>query len=201
MYKTLIILFTIFISNTVFSQEDPFATKPKTVKEKLEDNYYNELYKLQLEYRKEFSRVLLTSDKVEIYIVKFDGVTDIDPFSEDDEKIKISPYNKETKILKKKILSEPEKKKLLHILSQQIENKNQDDGALCHLPIHGIKAYKNNQIIFESTFCWKCSNFGFEYPQGNEWLSTNKYLEKVFNDLLPIPQTEIDRFENKKKKK
>ncbi len=34
-----------------------------------------------------------------------------------------------------------------------------DGGAFCHFPIHGVRVYAGDAIIFYSSFCWKCSNF------------------------------------------
>ena len=144
---------------------------------------------------------------MEISIVKFDGMVeeeDDNPFDgfEDEDKpktetIKVSAYYKKTTILQKRTLNKKEKTELLGVLSKQISKKETNSGALCHIPIHGIKVFKGNHIILESTFCWKCENFTFSYPNNSVFLGTNKEMETLFKKLIPIPQAEIDRFNNK----
>lgn len=32
-------------------------------------------------------------------------------------------------------------------------------GALCHTPPYGIRFYRGDQLLFETTICWECHNF------------------------------------------
>ena len=32
-------------------------------------------------------------------------------------------------------------------------------GAFCHFPAYGIRLYRNDQLLFETTVCWQCQNF------------------------------------------
>ena len=32
-------------------------------------------------------------------------------------------------------------------------------GAFCHFPVYGLRFYRNDQLLFETSVCWKCSNF------------------------------------------
>ncbi|TWU43586.1 hypothetical protein Poly51_63080 [Rubripirellula tenax] len=32
-------------------------------------------------------------------------------------------------------------------------------GAFCHYPAYGLRFYRDNQLFFETTICWKCRNF------------------------------------------
>ncbi len=35
----------------------------------------------------------------------------------------------------------------------------QPNGAFCHTPPYGIRFYRDDKLIFETTVCWKCHNF------------------------------------------
>ncbi len=164
------------------------------------EKFFKELEIVRAEYRQEFSKELVKCDRVYIYLVDFDDITDTyDPSSGDDEKrIRIHPYeHQSTKVLLRKELTEAETKRMLPILADQISVETQYGGAFCHYPIHAIKAYSGDRLLLESTFCWKCSNFGFEYPRGAQWLDTTKEMEAVFNQILPIPESESERFQKK----
>ncbi len=32
-------------------------------------------------------------------------------------------------------------------------------GAFCHYPAYGLRFYRDNQLLFETTVCWQCRNF------------------------------------------
>jgi hypothetical protein len=164
------------------------------------DIFFEKLEVIRAEYRKGFSEELKKCDRIYIYLVDFDDIIDtFDPFSGDDEKrIRIHPYgHQSTKILKEKELTVAEKKIILAVLADQISVETQHGGAFCHFPIHGLKAYSGDRLLLESTFCWKCGNFGFDYPNGAQWLDATKEMEVVFKQLLPIPESEITRFRQK----
>jgi hypothetical protein len=62
--------------------------------------------------------------------------------------------------------------------------------ALCHGPIYGLRFYKNDQLIFETSMCWHCSNFyidrefwGFDANDAN-----GKALLALLQKLLPLPK-------------
>jgi hypothetical protein len=35
----------------------------------------------------------------------------------------------------------------------------QPNGTLCHTPPYGIRFYRDDKLIFETTVCWECHNF------------------------------------------
>ena len=80
---------------------------------------------------------------------------------------------------------------------KQFEKPAHGGGAMCHFPIHGLRIYKGEKVLYEGTFCWMCSNFSIQYPRGTAWLDTSADLKKLFTKLMPIPQTEMDRFYKK----
>ena len=38
--------------------------------------------------------------------------------------------------------------------------------GLCHEPAYGLRFFKNKSLVFETTLCWKCSNFYVPTPLG-----------------------------------
>lgn len=164
------------------------------------DKFFQAQEVARAEYRKDFSEELMKCDRVYIYLVDFDDIiASSDPFSGDEKRrIRIHPYgDKSTAILQEKELNEAQRKKMLTVLAGQIAMETQYGGAFCHFPIHAIKAYTGEQLILESTFCWVCGNFGFDYPDGAEWLDITKEMEIIFQKLLPTPESEIQRFREK----
>ncbi len=69
-------------------------------------------------------------------------------------------------------------------------------GAMCHYPIHAIRVWSGEHLIFHTSFCWMCGNFYFEYPDFTvRWTGIQgTKLKEVVNELMPIPQEVIDRF-------
>ena len=201
--KTLIIIFIFLFNLHLIANDTDPSIETEHVEEKIykiDGEFYEKLNQIEYKYRKDFSKIILDADKVEIFIVKFDELKTINT-NFDDEKFIKTMSNKQTEILQKKVLSKNETNLILTILSNQIKSPDNESHIDCHYPIHGIKIYKQNALIFESTFCWFCSNFDFKYPINNGTLKTTKEMEQTFKKLLPIPQSEIDRFNQKYKKK
>lgn len=200
-----------------------------------DDFFESDMELVKESYRKRFAEVLMMADKVEVFLVDFDGLVAVSE-SEDlsgflggdevdkdvlkgvaikqgengeirvvevklkrDEAILVPGYEDSyTKVLAKKEVSDADRVKLLGSLAKQVAVREQAGGALCHYPIHGLKVYRRGKLLYETTFCWKCSNFGFSYPNGDrQWLSTNDELRAIFHRLMPIPQSEVERFEKK----
>ena len=157
------------------------------------DIYRADLEKAKARYRVNQAAVLKKADRVVLYLVSFDGFTN-GSLDDDGGEIHIGPYNRWTKILKKRELEQIDSTKVLTALTKQIAEPEQSGGAFCHYPIHGIRIYKGDELLHEGTFCWVCSNFGFDYPNDSDWLDTTDELKTLFTKLLPIPQEELERF-------
>jgi hypothetical protein len=52
--------------------------------------------------------------------------------------------------------------------------------GLCHEPAFGIRFFKQNKLLFETTFCWHCSNFSC--------LIFGEYLDMGFDEKSPEVQ-------------
>lgn len=178
------------------------------------DSYFSEMRAVKANYRKRFAEVLRMAEKVEVFLVDFDGSVPLDKLAEDrfgevvDQEYhlgKVSDYvelySREgyyTKILKRTELEENDRKKLLMVLGEGMSKVELSVGPMCHFPIHGIRVHRAGKVIYETTFCWQCSNYGFYYPiRDSAWLGTTEEMEELFKKLMPIPQSEIDRFEKK----
>lgn len=43
-----------------------------------------------------------------------------------------------------------------------------DTGSpMCHYPIHGIRWWAGDQMIFQTSLCWMSGNYHFSYPDGS----------------------------------
>ena len=172
---------------------------PCIAQDDLDFEFYDALEKAEAKYRVGKAALIKKADRVVVYLVDFDGISDEDVFGggDDSETISIAPYGMRTKILSTKEIEAGDRKRLLETLSKKIVEPEHTGGAFCHFPIHGIRIYAGEDILHEGTFCWVCGNFAFSYPQGSGWLDTNSELEKIFTKLIPIPQSELDRFHKK----
>ena len=194
-----ILLVFLFPLPLILAESDPFADPHDTVTAALEEKLFRQIEAAHAEYRKDFSEILKKSDLVKIHIVAFDRVSEKNHVKRGEEIIRIAPYNRYTPVLQTRVLDNQERKLVINAIAGQISKERHEGGALCHEPVHGIRVYKSGRIIFESTFCWVCGNFGFEYPAAvstdkSEWLDTTPELAEMFAKLLPLPKAELDRF-------
>ena len=174
-----------------------FVCHPAMAQDDLDSNFYADLEKIEAKYRAGKAELIRKADRVVVYLVDFDEVTDENAFADESKSISIAPYSKRTKILSSVELGAGDRKKLLDTLSKKIAEPEHTAGAFCHFPIHGIRIYACDDLLHEGTFCWVCGNFGFSYPQGSDWLDTYAELNEIFARLLTIPQAELDRFHKK----
>jgi hypothetical protein len=118
----------------------------------------------------------------------------------DENHFPIRPYEKETKILKRRELGAEEFKALLPSLVQIVAVEGNTYGAMCHQPIHGLRIYDQGVLIFETSICYECRNFFVLYPNGGAgWVGLNgNEFEDQMKKLMPIPESEIQRFNDYK---
>lgn len=173
--------------------------------------YYQDQDIARRNYRKALAAALDDSVRAEIYLLDFETKSlpekSDDPFTKTPplpaDAFVITPYGATSKILKQRLLSGPELTRLLPPLKRTVGAEENTYGAMCHFPIHGIRVRdKDHRLLFESSFCYKCSNFFITYPDyrdgAPEWTGlSQKDFEKVMTELMPIPQAQVDRFEAK----
>lgn len=68
-------------------------------------------------------------------------------------------------------------------------------GAFCHTPPYGIRFYRGNDVLLETTICWECHNFympTIDQNTGGLRLSLQSVEDKgnrlfeVLNEIIPI---------------
>lgn len=162
--------------------------------------------KVATEYRRAFAQAIGGATKIEVYLLDFE-MTDAEDANRDaawairlaEDQFPIVPYGNQSKILKRKMLSADEIKLLMPTLQRTIAVEENSGGAMCHFPIHGIRVWDGEDIVFQTSICHHCMNFYMTYPHGGaDWTSlSDPVLRTVLDQLMPIPQKEIDRFDKK----
>lgn len=194
MYKlTIAIFIASFLQANVFAQ----SKSPREV-------YSERIQAARTEYRVAIAKQIRAAKVVEVFLLKFDDVRKEDVLNDDETRFPIGPYQATTSVISQRKLTAEEMKPLLVELADRIAKPDHTGGAFCHFPIHGVRVFAeehngdiaNNLPIYSGSFCWECSNFGFEYPDGAEWLDTNDKLQKILSKLMPIPDSETKRFKN-----
>jgi hypothetical protein len=77
-------------------------------------------------------------------------------------------------------------------------------GAFCHYPVYGLRFYRDDQLLFETTVCWQCQNFYLPsydeekrrfthgwYGFAND--NNAKQLLALLRQHLPHPEIDADR--------
>ena len=164
--------------------------------EDIDEKFLWKLDAIRTEFRRDLAKEILSADKVELSVVKFDALSK-GGFVNKSETIAIHIGGKRCEVLQKKNLLEKEKSSVLKALTTQLVNPKAENSVFCHYPIHGLKVWKKDKLVFESSFCWVCNNFYLELPRGYIELATTEEMKSVFNKLLPIPKSEMERFKKK----
>ncbi|MCA9190562.1 MAG: hypothetical protein KDB03_02320 [Planctomycetales bacterium] len=55
-----------------------------------------------------------------------------------------------------------------------------ENGALCHTPPYGLRFYREDKLLFETTICWECHNFNI--PEFDEESGQIRMLLVGFDD-------------------
>lgn len=200
--KTLILLLTLSLTPTFTFAEAP--PRAKELAREAERGYIAAVNESRSEYRKQLAKALAEGDKVEVFLLDFE----LDPsrstslFWEEnlaEDEFPVLPYRTTTKILARKTLTPEQRLAFLPPLQAVVGVQgNVGSGAMCHLPIHGVRVYSVDTMIFQSSFCWKCHNFALAYPDRPSWVQIQgNDLFDAFQDILPTPQSELDRFKAK----
>ena len=167
--------------------------------------YYKEKSAIQAKYCSRLADALKHADGVEILLLSFTMVEEV-PDGQEDHYFRIKPYKSFSKILVRKRLKGASiatgRAVTVNLLKEQ---DDLDGGAMCHFPIHGIRLFRGEDIIFKTSICWKCSNYYLEYPDDFRTASWVGFMGKQLREFLfkelPIPQAELDRFDAKYGKK
>ena len=168
--------------------------------------YLKQVEKARIAYRVALAEQIRQAKVVDVFLLRFDDLRDDRASDDPESRFAIAPYKKTTSMISRKRLNSSQAKELLHALAKQFEKPEHFDQYMCHVPVHGVCIYSDedsgipfdSKLVYSGSFSWICRTFGFTYPDdGTEWLDTSRDLETVFNKLLPIPKEELERLEKK----
>lgn len=159
-----------------------------------ESKRFEDIDKAQKAFRVAVAKTFQFADRVEVFLLDYSIGEDAAYKPKDgEEAFPIRPYNKETKILKTRKVHAKEISKWCGAIAKTITTEKGGGGALCHYPIHGLRIYARNELLFETSICWHCSNYYFE--DGWEGLTEDaKDLKTLLDDFMPVPEKEKARF-------
>jgi hypothetical protein len=168
--------------------------------------YRQTMEKAQSDYRKAFGASLSKATRIEVLLLDFkveryEGWTEgAWEYELPKDKFPITPYKSVTRILKSRVLTAVEMKKLLPALQATVGVETDAGGAMCHFPIHGLRVWQDDRLIFHTSFCWMCSTFYLEYPDFTvHWTGIQgTKLKDAMLELMPIPPAELERFKKDK---
>ncbi len=194
--------FTLFVILGLLAlSHAPAETEAQKSISAAESRYHKAKSKIQSDYRKELADSLTKGDRVEIYLLDFEMEDTPSDFffwetRLEEGEFPIIPYGSKSKILQRSILTPEQREDFLPKLQTTVGIQGDiDGGALCHFPIHGVRIFSSESIIFQSSFCWQCNNFAISYPDGPTWVAIRGgELFEAFSKITPIPQSEADRF-------
>jgi hypothetical protein len=149
---------------------------------------------MDLKFRAEVAAKFSLADRVEVFLLDFAMGEDIAYRPKDhEETFSIRPYDRETKILERREVPAEEIRHWCAAMAKTVTSEKPRKGAWCHYPIHGIRIYARGELLFETSLCWVCHNYYCE----RDWQSLTEDasdLEKLLDDLMPIPEQEKIRF-------
>ena len=157
--------------------------------------YWKEKAELQLAYRQKIGKLISGCDKMEVFLLDF-SMEDVEVGV---ESFPISPFDSETKVIKKVEVNKSDSETFRDMVSTMLSSREPEEaGSFCHYPIHGIRLYQSGVLVFQTSFCWSCDNYYFEFPDGAGWCQlgySRAGLKNLFERILPIPSGELKRFE------
>jgi hypothetical protein len=155
---------------------------------------------IELAYRQSLSSLIKSATRGELFLLDFqtqgEKRTELaEALFPDPTLFPIRPYEVATRVLASHTLSETELTQVLAILPATIADENRE-GAFCHYPIHGIRLYRGDEMLFETSFCYFCHNFYVSLPDGQaSWVGLEgDQLQTLLTSLMPIPESESKRF-------
>ena len=96
-------------------------------------------------------------DRAEIFTLRLSGGFTALEKEPGPDRFPIRPYDAFSKIISEAELGPADSQQL-----RQLWRRLPFDalaGAMCHLPVYGLRCYDGDKLIFETTICWKCQNF------------------------------------------
>jgi len=162
--------------------------------------YFDEKSGIQAKYRARLADAIKHADGAEILLLNFTPVKEV-PEGKEEKYFPILPYGSHTEILDRKRLNAEKLAQCREATVKLLQEENDwGGGAFCHFPIHGIRLFRGEEVIFQTSICWKCINYYIEYPDDFETASWVGFEGKLIREFLmsemPIPKSEVERFES-----
>ncbi|MEM1083515.1 MAG: hypothetical protein AAGI48_05295 [Verrucomicrobiota bacterium] len=169
------------------------------IKEQAYRTFKAETAAARANYRSQIAEMIKKADRAEVYLLS--GKVEKREVPEDElysdpkpptEWFPIRPYDGDSKIKIRKTLKDKQLRQLVGEIGKVLRQRNDlDGGAFCHSPNHGICFLAGDTILFETSFCYKCSNYYLEYPEdmGPPSLVGFSFteLQAYFGELFPDP--------------
>jgi hypothetical protein len=98
-------------------------------------------------------------DKIEILALTFPKPF-ADPLERDipsEKAFPIRPYNKDARIEASTTITGASVESLAK--TWRAMHFDKWGGAFCHEPVYGLRFYREDKLLFETSICWKCTNF------------------------------------------
>jgi hypothetical protein len=130
-------------------------------------DYYKGEEELAKRYRAKLAEILNLADAVEIYRLVFSMAGEV-PKGKENDFFPIKPYDQMSEILARKRLNGEDLEACRKATAELLKAPETWSGILCHYPIHGVRFFKGTEVVFESSFCWKCSNYYVTFPNNVE---------------------------------
>lgn len=165
-----------------------------------EDEYVARVRDARDKYRKAVAALIRKAEVVELAVLRFDDVREPKEFGADGSRFPIGPHGKTAGPLKTVMLDEKQRRNLLPVLANQIEKPKIEGDSGKFYPMHGIRVFLTPEqrqqgiCIYSSTFSWPMRTFCMQYPDHAEFLAAGRELYGAFNDVLPVPKDENERF-------
>ena len=160
--------------------------------------YYKARLKIQAEYRDRLAEILGLANRVTLYLLDFAMIEKPDSEEDENRYYYIKPYKLFSTILQTRELDAKDRGACIEHLQRLLRTRGDETrSAFCHYPIHAVRVHLDDDILFSTSFCWKCSNYFVPYPDDDSatWVGLNDpVLEKFLKAQLPIPASEIERF-------
>lgn len=177
----------------------PAPTPLEAALSEARSEYYKGEEELAKRYRAKLAEILNLADAVEIYRLDFSMAGEVTEGKENDF-FPIKPYGQMSEILARKRLIGRDLEACRKATAELLRVPEDSDSAFCHYPIHGVRFLKGKEVVFESSFCWKCNNYYVTFPNDKEgsasWCGIgSEGIQKFLEKQLPIPQSELERFD------
>jgi len=154
------------------------------------------------EFRTAITTLFKYADRIEIFLLDPQGDLGNDEAAWDAVAFRcdVEP-TKETRILKQKTVPARDIPQWCAATTKLLTSDQDHGGAPRHVPVHGIRIWAHEHVIFETCFCWPSQTYYFDYQGGAQWVNISQDgadLKKLFAKTLPIlPPEEIKKIRKK----